>query len=330
MDYSELIQNRSSYRRSRRRTSRRRVAILIAAAIVIVAGLGAGIWALVRHVSGGAHGGDPEPQTTVVSREETDAPGTEAPETEPPTEPAPVPFADQTETRTGWITAYGKLNVRSMPDADAEVIGHYVYHAQVTVEGAQQNGFLKLTGADSRSGEEVTGFASAEFVSEEEPADPYVYLDVPVYRQGDVRWSGVRLGRSRHTIGSAGCTTTCIAMLRSYVQKKLIRPDETCASLTYGDQGDLAWPSDLETHETKGYLELILRELNRGYPVMVGAKGYGGNQHWVLVIGYEGDGTELRAVDFRINDPGKDKRDNLKQFIEDYPRMYKLATYAGD
>ncbi|MBQ5951249.1 MAG: SH3 domain-containing protein [Lachnospiraceae bacterium] len=335
MDYSDLIQNRDSYHRNRRsRKTRRTVAgfaVLIALIVLVIGG---------AHIYNRYLSNRPVPGTSDVAENTTDSstePVTESPSdtepvTEAPTDPPTTAYSyeNDPEERAGWVSAFGMLNVREAPNAEAEQIGRFTYHTQVRVLGPVRDGFYEVTGPDSRSGEDITGYASAEFITQEEPEDPYVMFDVPTFRQGDVRWSGVRLGRSRYTIGSAGCTTCCIAMLRSYVKKTIIRPDKVCASLSYSETGNLAWPSDLQTHETVGYLNVILKELRRGYPMMIGAKSRDGNQHWVLVVGYVGNGTNLKAADFIINDPGKDKRDNLKQFIDDYPRLYKMASYAGN
>ena len=231
--------------------------------------------------------------------------------------------------RDGWIEAFGKLNVRESASSESTVVGHFAYGEQVLVSGKAENGFYLVTGADSRSGKEITGYASEEYVLFEEPADPYVYLDVPLYRQYDVRWNGVRLGNSKFTIGSAGCTTTCLAMAKSYLSKETVRPDTMCASLWYDNNGNLGWPDECETRGGSNRYEFLFSKLKEGVPVLVGGKTRSGRQHWVLVVGYTGDAKEFKASDFMINDPGKDNRVNLKQFFDDFPILYKMAYYMG-
>ena len=231
--------------------------------------------------------------------------------------------------RDGWIEAFGKLNVRETASDEGTVIGHFAYGEKITVSGRPENGFYKVTGQDSRSGEEITGYASTEYVVFTEPEDPYIYLDVPLYRQYDVRWNRVSLGNSRYTIGSAGCTTSCLAMSSSFMKKEEIRPDDMCASLWYDNNGNLGWPDDYETRGGSDRYEFLYSKLKEGVPVLVGGKTRAGRQHWVLVIGYTGDGSEFEAADFMINDPGKDNRVNLEQFFDDFPILYKFAYYTG-
>lgn len=328
MDYEELLQNRDTLRKNRNKSRRRIRKALILFVVLLAVGLSA---ALILHSRGNeeSRAGEGDVETTEEETvEETGEVHTVPGENPTQPETAASYEAEEEGERDGWTVAFGKLNVREQPNSTSEVVGHFTYNTKVVVSGKKTAGFYQVTGPDSRTGEEISGYAAADYISATEPEDPYIFLDVPVYRQYDIRWSGVRLGRSRYTIGSAGCTTTCIAMLRSYMTGKVLRPDEVSKTLWYSGEGNLGWPDDLDTKSTTNYMEFIFQQLSKGRPVMVGAKTRSGAQHWVLVVGYVGNAKEFRPADFVINDPGKGKRANLKQFIDDFPRLYKIAYYV--
>ncbi|MBO5783667.1 MAG: SH3 domain-containing protein [Clostridia bacterium] len=169
-----------------------------------------------------------------------------------------------------------------------------------------------------------TGYVSSAYLSGN-PAKPTgISLAVPSYKQTDSRWSGVKIGSSGKTIGQIGCTTTGIAMMESYRTGTTITPDVMSRRLSYTASGNVYWPSDYRV-TTSYNLSNIASLLQAGKPVLIGARNAYGAQHWVVIIGYNGQG--LSAANFSIHDPGSNSRTNLQQFLNVYPSFYKYFNY---
>ena len=166
-----------------------------------------------------------------------------------------------------------------------------------------------------------------------------VALDVPFYSQTDEAWSGTMI--SSRTISAVGCTTTCIAMLYSYYQNARYTLADLLGILDYSGN-DVLWSSVTDMGFQKTYCDRtgeasitasvmngILNELRAGHPVMIGATKTGtstGNQHWVIVTGYCGDGVNLKAEDFTIQDPNSTNRTTLEDFLRYRPYLYMLVS----
>lgn len=231
-----------------------------------------------------------------------------------------------TETRPAYINTFGRLNVRSEPEAEAEVIGAFSYREQITVTGRTEDGYYQVSGTDIDSGETVKGYCLAEMISEGEVPDAYVILDVPSFKQADEQWTNVALG-DRETLGTAGCTTTCLAMLYSYLEDETIYPDEMAAQINYTTEGNLTFSKDF-VHYNGSYLyEIIFEKLQAGMPVLFSRINPATTSHWVLVIGYVGDGVTFNEEDFIINDPGSASRFTLADFSRDYTVFNKIVYY---
>ncbi len=243
----------------------------------------------------------------------------------------PQPEAEAyTGDRPAWVTTFGKLNVREQANTESSVIGHFVYRQEVTITGTDVDGFYAVAGEDSRTGEVLNGYCHGDYLSEAEPEEPYVYLDVPAYKQTDGRWGDVTLGSSKRKMKDIGCATTCLAMSKSFLTKTMVYPDDMEELLWYDKKGNLGWPKTYTwTTDSTYYLETIFEKLHEGIPVLVGSEKKNGRPHWVLVVGYCGDGENFYPSDFLINDPLPDNRTNLKQFFETYPVFYKMAFYTG-
>lgn len=153
--------------------------------------------------------------------------------------------------------------------------------------------------------------------------DNAISLDVPSYKQLDSRWKNVTLGSSGKTVGTSGCTTTCIAMAESCLQGYTITPGTMAKTLTYDSSGNLYWPTGYYAYTASNYLTKIYSELQNGRPVLVGSKTYSGGQHWVLVTGFTGG--SITTSSFVINDPGVSSRSTLAAFFSDYPVFYKIV-----
>lgn len=224
-------------------------------------------------------------------------------------------------SKTRYVTtSYGKLNVRSGASKNYSVLTRLPKGTEVLVI-SESGGWSKIV----YSGNKV-GWVSSEFLTSKassSTSSEAVYLSIPRYSQTDSRWRYERLGNSSRTIGSSGCTTTCIAMAETYLRGYTVYPNAMENELSYSKSGDLYWPNGYNAIFSKDF-SAILSELRAGRPVLVGSKTYSGGQHWVLVTGYNGGG--LKASSFIINDPGTSARTNLSQFFSAFPVFYKLVT----
>lgn len=227
-------------------------------------------------------------------------------------------------------TSYGKLNVRSGAGKGYSIVTRLSRGTEVLVISESGN-WSKIV----YNGNKV-GWVSSEFLTSAgstgsgsasdnttTPVSGAVHLSIPRYSQTDSRWKYDYLGYSSKTIGSSGCTTTCIAMAETHLRGYTVYPDAMENELSYSSGGDLYWPNGYNAVFSKDF-SLILSELRAGRPVLVGSKTYSGGQHWVLVTGYNGGG--LKASSFIINDPGASARTNLSQFFSAFPVFYKLVT----
>lgn len=272
----------------------------------------------------------------------TDSRGTEQSETEPAeTEPEVSQISVKQwlvtgeEPRDAWIVSFGALNVRRFCYARGTVIGSFGAGQKITVTGPARYGFYPVQGTDLETGEEITGYCSADYVSFMEYTGNAVQLDIVKFRQTDERWGELKLGESRYTLAQVGCTTTCFAMCESYLTGTEITPDRMVEMLTYSNEGNLYWPDDYYQDYGSDYLVKIYQKLHQGIPVLIGSRRKGGSQHWVLVTGYDpGDkeitkSSQLKAADFIINDPGAG-RGSLAEFFRDLPYFIKFAYYVGE
>ena len=228
--------------------------------------------------------------------------------------------AEYTGERPGWITSYNKLNVRRSPDKEAEILGFFVYRQEITVDGAAENGFYFSSGVDSYTGEMIAGYCFGDYITFQEPGDPKIQLNVPAYFQADPRWAANTIGDTKKTMEAIGCTTTCMAMAKTYLT-------QTEDMLWYNENGDMGWPKTYaRTADEDHFMEIAFEQLHKDVPVLIGAERRNGSPHWVLITGYRGDASEFRPEDFVINDPLTTQRTNLQQFLDEYP-VFELIAY---
>ena len=167
------------------------------------------------------------------------------------------------------------------------------------------------------------GYVSSRYLA---AATAAIRLDVPYYSQVDARWKNVPIGTSGGTIGTIGCTTTCLAMTESFRKGTTVTPKAMASTLRYLPGGTLYWPADYETAlANDAPLQQILTVLQSGRPVIFGAKKPNGTQHWCVITGW--DGKALSAASFTVNDPASRSRATLADFLVLYPNAYKLAWY---
>ncbi len=139
------------------------------------------------------------------------------------------------------------------------------------------------------------------------------------WRQRDASWSNVRIGNTTSTIGDIGCLVTSIAILiqKSGVNTATITPFNPGTFVEalnrvggFNDKGALQYApiskvvpdfKYMDQIELKGKtreekLSIITNYFNQGYYLTVEVKGATpGNQHWVAVIGV--DGNNIKMVD---------------------------------
>ncbi|MBQ9887528.1 MAG: C39 family peptidase [Lachnospiraceae bacterium] len=226
----------------------------------------------------------------------------------------------------GWINHFGRVSVRSSADKDSDVICYTVYKNAVGTFGEEKNGFYLSKYYDALSGKTYIGYIHSDYISREEPVSAQIYLDVPSYTQTDERWSDIKIG-GYETLGSAGCTTTCLAMAYSCIKKETVLPSDMAAALYYDYDGNLKFPDEFIKLSNRTYLQDIYNALSTGVPVLVGCFKPSGFPHWCVVYAYNGDGTELKKEDFLVHDPYKSDRSTLQEFFDVFPIFNKIAYY---
>ena len=151
-----------------------------------------------------------------------------------------------------------------------------------------------------------------------------VSLNVTRYAQTDPRWKTVAIGTNGGTIGTIGCTTTCLAMSETFLTGQTVTPAMMAKQLRYAPGGSLYWPTDYTVNFSNSEIyALVHAQLLAGKPVVFGAKKANGVQHWVVVTGCDGSGLSPAA--FSIHDPASTARKTLAQFLAVYPTLYKVA-----
>ncbi len=228
--------------------------------------------------------------------------------------------------KPAWIDYFGKVSIRSEADKSSDLVAYTSFKNQIGVFGEEVNGYYYVKYMDELSGKTLTGYISSDCITYEEVTSPKVYLSVPMYMQTDPKWGNVKIG-GYETLASAGCTTTCLAMAYSCINKETILPPDIVEMLYYDYDGNLKFPDEYIRYRNSNYLSDIYSQLQKGVPVLVGCFRYSGFPHWCVVYGYNGDGEKLVKEDFMIYDPYSTERTNLKQFFDEFPVFNKIAYY---
>jgi len=137
-----------------------------------------------------------------------------------------------------------------------------------------------------------------------------VVIPVPIFEQGDPRWTFDLLGPTIDTMGQAGCAVTSVAMVLSAYGVDT-DPQRLNQYLTlhggYTDEGWLYWEKAAEVapagqvekaYEDPPSYGLVDRNLLAGNPVIVRLKLRNGHTHFVVIVGKEG-------WDYLIQDPAR-------------------------
>ena len=229
------------------------------------------------------------------------------------------------EQLKGWVCEFGRINIRDKASFDGKVIDYVVYGDQLTVY-EQTGEFSRVRYVSPLSGEIMEGYCYTEYISATEPEGAEVYLNVPLYKQADYRWGAVKIG-GYETLASAGCTTSCIAMAETYMTSEEVYPDDVADMLYYTYDGKLTFPSRYDKYYRSDYLSVVVEKLHEGIPVLISGYTSDGRTHWVVIVGYSGDGEDFSTDLFMINDPGS-YRTTLTDFMKSYPFIEKIVYYA--
>ena len=225
-------------------------------------------------------------------------------------------------SKTGYADVTTSLLVRSKASSSASVIGRLKRGAAISITGETDNWYqIRYSGKTGYVNKAYVAFGAISVNGYEK-----ISLNVPLYKQYDSRWASVRIGSE--TLKSAGCATTCLAMVQEYRTGTTCTPAMMVRKLSYTSGGSVYWPSGTTQYTGSNYLTVIYQQLAAGNPVIIGAKFSGSNaQHYVVVTGYNGSSTSLSASGFIVNDPGQSSATTLKSFLSRTPRFYKLIYY---
>lgn len=159
-----------------------------------------------------------------------------------------------------------------------------------------------------------------------------ISLNVPSYKQTDLRWKDVYIGTK--TIGSVGCLLTSLSMKYSYHTGTATYPNNMKSKLQFSNN-DLYWSSvsalgytytnKYGTRITNDIMKLIYNKLKEGKPVVIGGMKSDGSAHWIIIKGYRGTNTlNFSSSNFLINDPSSSVRVTLDQFLSTYTTVLRL------
>ncbi len=178
---------------------------------------------------------------------------------------------------------------------------------------------------------EETGTGDEKDVSNSKTDVPDLKPDVPDFKQYDKRWGSVMIGSK--SIRQVGCLVTSVSMLHSYTTGETIYPHQMKGKLKFANN-DLIWESITRYgyNHTVYYKKVssdllckIFDSLENGKPVVIGGRGR--TSHWIIITGCSKTTRhDLQPKDFSINDPGSSKRDDLGDFLRDYPTI--IATLS--
>ena len=219
-------------------------------------------------------------------------------------------------------TTSGKLRVRSGASTQYAV-KDYLPSGEIVTIHTTSGDFVKIIYKGSK-----TGFVHKNYLvtfnTNEQTKYKKISLNVPDYKQTDSRWANITLGSSGQSIGKIGCATTALAMTESFRTNTTIYPHQMAKKLNYTSGGAVYWPTNYEiVTSSSDYLNKIYNALQKGKPVIVGAKKANGSQHYVVVKGVIA-GDKLTKSSFIINDPGSNSRTTLADFFSAYPNFYKM------
>jgi Peptidase_C39 like family len=165
----------------------------------------------------------------------------------------------------------------------------------------------------------------------------YVNLSVPIYKQGDSRWSEDKLGTTSLTIKDYGCAITCIAMVFKYYGIQTDPKDLNIwlkqndgydsdgkvywSKATGKSRGIIRYPGVYDYNNITADLNKINSELDSGSPVIAEVRLFG-SEHYVVITGYSGS-------TYYINDPYYGTSSKLSDHYGSNPAsaIYRILPY---
>lgn len=202
-------------------------------------------------------------------------------------------------------------------------------------QGQQQFVHLSRTSSPRALGAPFGGEPHAGHVPRRVPPVIPMQPFVPYHAQTHPAYADVKFGSS-DTYAASGCTLTGLAMLVDYHRDgfEATRAQmEELAVRSVNEDGNVVWAQadgylqeryGLRLHHqelpegTEG-LSTALTEahqaLAQGEPALVGVQG--GQQHWVVIRGYTGEGALTDPAQFLIHDPYKPTRRTLADLLGD-------------
>ncbi|MGN1412131.1 MAG: SH3 domain-containing protein [Oscillospiraceae bacterium] len=163
--------------------------------------------------------------------------------------------------------------------------------------------------------------------------------DYTTWRQGDSRWSSMRLGTSGYTMSNSGCAVTSLAKLMvmsGSVTDSSFNPGTLCSYFNqnggFSSAGDISWGvshryassftfegyDDLDSNSNSGKANEIKELLDEGYYIILGVKSGG---HWVAVDKVEGN-------NIYAYDPANGKYINVFDAYSS-SGIYKIRKFRG-
>lgn len=231
---------------------------------------------------------------------------TEQPTPEPePEPPAPEPEPTPEFPKTGIVIANPSVNIRKEASIQSADIGDFTKGTQLNIIGEQDDFW------------QVSAWVAKQWVRVDEPYQPpQGAMAIPPLSQRDPRWANDKMGNSTCTVGRFGCLITSITMALRWFGKDVdVKELNNWLSNEGGyvsGTGNLYWGAipqlfqDVYMHTAincvsiPAPLDKIDALLAQGIPAIVEVDFHPAtapvDQHWVLVIGKDGD-------DYIINDP---------------------------
>lgn len=152
-------------------------------------------------------------------------------------------------------------------------------------------------------------------------------LNVPFYYQGNSLWANDIMQTCGKTIGSEGCTITCLAMIQKYftstgdpstVNKAL--GNGACPLASYSASATTCGLSIVSSQRTddgtfitqSDVTKFIVENIKLGYPVLIGMakKSSSGSTHFVVAKEYQ-QATQASSYVIKVNDLGTSKGDGV-------------------
>ena len=245
------------------------------------------------------------------------------PEPEPPEEPEePVKLFDARVV----TTPPNRLRTRYTPAGKEHPEAHWLQSgAVVPVYEMHPTGWWRVG---------YQTWASAEWMQRLDYTPPASIIDIPPLCQKDPRWKDIKLGNSNLTIGSDGCLVTCFAMVLGVTPAEFNARMKAVGGFTgariYWQMVKKAYPNSeylkyLECYYTPAPLHEIDALLEQEVAVMAhvdyNPKTTFIDQHWVLIIGKNGD-------DYIINDPIDGVTGSFREKYGDPSRwIFRIAAY---